>query len=317
MKRVAVLVVVVAALGPACKNDPQAPTAPATHVGGAPAVARAPGAGAANTNQVAAAPLQRPLLWSAEKAGRTTYFLGTMHMGVDAETRLPAVVWSTLRGAKAFAMETNLDDARTAALLEPRAASLRRELGEVYWKKLEDAMGARAAAALEHMPPMIPAAALSMRGLPTTPAMDRVLAARARSEGKPIVYLEPAARQLAILDRWMDIKALRMMLDELDGSEQHARAMLDAYIDGDEQRIIAIADGEKADALRHGYTEAEYTRQMDEMLYDRNASWIAPLEELHAAGGGFVAVGALHLVGPRSVLELLAGKGYKVIRLAP
>jgi uncharacterized protein YbaP (TraB family) len=38
---------------------------------------------------------------------------------------------------------------------------------------------------------------------------------------------------------------------------------------------------------------------------------------LHAAGGGFVAVGALHLVGPRSVLDVLAHRGYRVTRLAP
>jgi uncharacterized protein YbaP (TraB family) len=38
---------------------------------------------------------------------------------------------------------------------------------------------------------------------------------------------------------------------------------------------------------------------------------------MHAAGGGFVAVGVLHLVGPRSVADLLGRKGYKVTRVAP
>jgi uncharacterized protein YbaP (TraB family) len=93
--------------------------------------------------------------------------------------------------------------------------------------------------------------------------------------------------------------------------------MLDAYIAGDETKIVAISDSEKDDALEHGYTAAEYDQEMNEMLYDRNASWIDALDRLHAAGGGFVAVGALHLVGPRSVLALLAGKGYRVTRLAP
>jgi len=62
---------------------------------------------------------------------------------------------------------------------------------------------------------------------------------------------------------------------------------------------------------------AEYDREMDDLLYGRNASWIAPIEQLHAAGGGFVAVGALHLLGPRSVLDLLAHRGYRVTRVAP
>ena len=66
---------------------------------------------------------------------------------------------------------------------------------------------------------------------------------------------------------------------------------------------------ERDDALHHGYTADEYDREMREMLYDRNASWIAAIEQLHAAGGGFVAVGALHLLGPHSVLALLAAHG--------
>jgi uncharacterized protein YbaP (TraB family) len=156
-----------------------------------------------------------------------------------------------------------------------------------------------------------------MRGLPETPAMDKVLSARAAGEHKQLVFLEPATRQLAILGKWMDIKALKMLLDELPGTEQHARAMLDAYVAGDEQKIVAISDSEKADALHHGYTAAEYDQEMNEMLYQRNASWIDALEQLHTGGGGFVAVGAMHLVGPRSVLALLAGKGYRVTRVAP
>ena len=41
------------------------------------------------------------------------------------------------------------------------------------------------------------------------------------------------------------------------------------------------------------------------------------IEGVHTEGGGFIAVGALHLVGPHSVLDLLGQKGYRVTRLAP
>ena len=44
---------------------------------------------------------------------------------------------------------------------------------------------------------------------------------------------------------------------------------------------------------------------------------IDAIDKLHHAGGGFVAVGAMHLIGPRSVLDLLAHKGYKVTRVVP
>jgi uncharacterized protein YbaP (TraB family) len=122
---------------------------------------------------------------------------------------------------------------------------------------------------------------------------------------------------MEILGKWMDIKALKMILDGLPDAEQHAQAMLDAYAEGSERKILAVNDNEKTEALQHGYTAAEYDQEMAELLYNRNASWIAPLERLHAAGGGFVAVGALHLLGPRSVLDLLARRGYKVTRVVP
>jgi uncharacterized protein YbaP (TraB family) len=147
--------------------------------------------------------------------------------------------------------------------------------------------------------------------------MDKALSARALSEHKPVVFLETATRQLQILGKWMDVKALKMMLDELPENERRARAMLDAYVEGNAQTIAAISDGEKDAALQHGYTAAEYDQEMNELLYDRNASWIDAIEKLHASGGAFVAVGAMHLVGPRSVLDLLAHKGYRVTRLAP
>jgi uncharacterized protein YbaP (TraB family) len=265
----------------------------------------------------ATGPLAHPLLWSAEKDGRTTYLFGTMHTGVDAAARLPPVVWAKLDAARTFAMETDLDDPRAADAVPRAAGSLRDALGDDYWHKLETALGPDAARAVEHLPPMIPAASLSLRGLPTTPQMDRVLSERAAGEHKPIVFLEPASRQLALLARWIDLKALKLMLDELPSGEQHARAMLAAYVAGDERAIGRLSDDERTDALRHGYTAAEYDREMDDLLYGRNASWIAPIEQLHADGGGFVAVGALHLVGPRSVLDLLAHRGYRVTRVAP
>jgi hypothetical protein len=315
MKRAAVFVTLAVVLGAACQKRAE-PTAVAPAATGARVtgnVAAAP----ENTNAAKPNPLVHPLFWSVEKAGKTTYFLGTMHTGIDAESQLPAIVWRKLDAAKTFAMEIDLDDPEAAALFKSTASSLHEALGDAYWKKLEDAMGPSVAKAVDHLPPMVSAAALSMRGLPQTLPMDRALWERAAGEHKQLVFLEPASRQLAILGKWMDIRALKILLDELPRSELRARAMLGAYIAGDEQEIIAISDSEKDAALHHGYTAAEYDQELNEMLYDRNASWIAAIEKLHADGGGFVAVGALHLIGPRSVLDLLARKGYQVTRVAP
>src|SRR6201995_1319495 len=169
MKRVVVLAILAATVG-ACERSPEVTRAPVT-TGSTPATA--PTASA----PVARDPLPRPLLWSVEKDGHTTYFFGTMHRGIDAASRLPAIVWSKLDAARAFAMEADLDDPAAAEAIRPTTRSLRDTLGDDYWTKLEGAIGPGVAHAVEHLPPLVSASALSMRGLPEAEAMDRGLSA--------------------------------------------------------------------------------------------------------------------------------------------
>lgn len=301
-----------AGVGIGCKSGHESSPAPTTASVPVPPVA---GSAEAPSPAEAKDPLPHPLFWAIEKDGKTTYVLGTMHIGIDADARLPGFVWRRFHAATTFAMEADLDDAAALDALKPTPASLRAQLGDDYWKKLVTAVGPGMAKAFDHMPSMVPAAALSIRGLPMTEPMDKALAARASTEHKRMVFLEPAARQIALLMKWMDVKALKMMLDQTD-SDAHARATLDAYVAGDETTFLAISDAERDDALHHGYSATEYDDEMNELLYNRNASWIDEIERLHTAGGGFIAVGALHLLGPHSVLSLLRERGYRITRLA-
>jgi hypothetical protein len=134
---------------------------------------------------------------------------------------------------------------------------------------------------------------------------------------KQLVFLEDASKDEAILERWMDHKALVELLDDLTASVKRQVDMLAAYTAGDDVQLLALSDSERAAAIAHGYTAAEYDAEVKDLLYDRNASWIEPLEKMHAAGGGFVAVGALHLIGPGSVLERLRKDGFVVTRIEP
>jgi uncharacterized protein len=260
-------------------------------------------------------PLKQPLFWKLEKDGKTSYLLGTMHLGVDPTARLPELVWQKLDEEPTFAMETDLSGADKLAVQRTDGTTLDQELGPEYWKKLEDALGAAQAAQLRKMKPMIPATLLSMRGLPNTPAMDGVLHARATNHHKKIVFLESLEVEATVLEKWMNTRALKDILDDLPGTEQRSKEMLAAYIAGDEAKLLSVFDAERERWKQKGRPLSEYDAQMDDLLYKRNASWIEPIEKLHADGGGFIAVGAAHAVGPKSVLELLEKKGFKVTRV--
>ena len=50
-------------------------------------------------------------------------------------------------------------------------------------------------------------------------------------------------------------------------------------------------------------------------MYDRNEAWIPTLEDEMSKGCMFLVVGASHLVGERSVVDLLRKAGYVVTRI--
>jgi uncharacterized protein YbaP (TraB family) len=311
-QRAALAVMLVALVGSACKRSPE-PTPQPQQPQPAAEAARDPWESAPPAKD----PLPRPLLWSAEKSGTTSYLLGTMHVGVDPVARLPQLVWDKLDASPTFAVETDVTDKALANLGARASGTLHEELGPEYWKKLEVAITPQVARQLDSKTAMIPATLLALRGLPMTPPMDGVLLGRAKNRGKQVVYLEPAAKQAAILEKHMNAKSLKMMLDDLATLERQSQEMLAAYLSGDEAKIEAIMSEQRKDALAHGYTAAEYDESLEDLLYRRNASWIPGIEKLHAAGGGFIAVGAAHLIGARSVLDLLQQRGYRIARLAP
>jgi uncharacterized protein len=262
-------------------------------------------------------PFPRPMFWSIAKDGKTSYALGTMHTGVDAEARLPKVVWQKLEAASSFAMEMDMNDPSVVSKLMCTGCSLRRDLGPELHAKLEAALDPMTVKAIDSMKPLVAIVALTTRSLKNTTAMDAVLRDRAAARGKPIEFLETAADQIAALEKWTDLRALKAVLADLEAGETIMRKMFEAYIAGDDEKMLALTSEERALALKHGYTPAEYKAQTEDILYGRNAAWIARIEKLHAAGGTFVAVGALHLIGERSVLDLLAKKGYTVGRVTP
>ena len=278
MKRTALVVTLLALTGIAgCKKAPP----PSPQPSGSSMVAPSTPSGSAVAANAADPwhmvgpkrdPLKRPMFWSVTKDGKSTYVLGTMHIGIDAEARLPQIVWDKLDAAPAFAMETDLTAPAILGMGQRTGGSLRDDLGPVYMKKLEDILTPDVVRGIDGMKPMIAATLLSMRGLPMTTPMDGILLGRAINQKKQLVYLEAASTQAALLEKWMDIRTLKMMIDSPDKGLTMAKQMLAAYIAGEDETLLTLAESQKADQITAGFSEADYDRSMDDMLYRRNAS---------------------------------------------
>jgi len=311
--RLSVTILAAALAASACKSERHAgPATPPTPAAGDASVAIAP-----PTTAPAPAPggvIAKPFLWKAEKKGKAAFLFGTVHLGIDAESALPPWVWLRFDQAKSFAMETDINDpSLMTAVMRTDGKTLDKELGAEYWEKLEAVLGKILADNVKGFKASAAATLVAVQGLPMTLPMDLVLKQKAERGGKQIVYLEEAQKQQALLDKWMDVRMLRFLLDDIENQKKRNKDLVAAYRAGDEKAVVDLGDESVLEEA--GLSRAERDQSMKEMLYDRNAAWVPAIEKMIADGGGFIAVGAMHLVGDRSVLKLLEDKGYEISRV--
>jgi uncharacterized protein YbaP (TraB family) len=288
----------------------------------APAKREAPPATAGSDAWASTAPppaakplIQRPFFFSATKDGKTLYLLGTMHLGIDAEKQLPKWVFTKLDQARAFAMEVDTSDPSMVTLLvRTDGKTLSDELGPAHWAKLQEAIGPALADGMNKMKPFAAMSALGMKDLPMTAPMDAVLFQRAKDAGKPIVFLETIAAQLAAIDPYATAEDIRAGLDNPDYSKKATQALVAAYVAGEATTMRQLFD-DKTLWVAAGRDPKRYGEFLDATLKHRNASWIPQLEQIAADGGGFIAVGAGHLVGPDNVPDMLAARGFTITRM--
>lgn len=143
--------------------------------------------------------------------------------------------------------------------------------------------------------------------------IDRILGGLARAQGDTVRGLETMEFQLGDafdLPEDEQLAALRERLATDNPEQRRLKRMSDlAYIDwayGKTQMVEALA------ALMYIAPEVSGVHAL---LRDRNENWAAQIEDLLAGSGvSFIAVGALHLVGPDSLQKRLGLRGIKTAR---
>jgi uncharacterized protein YbaP (TraB family) len=139
--------------------------------------------------------------------------------------------------------------------------------------------------------------------------IEQYVLGRARDASKEIVGLETLEFQLGIFDslsRQSQQAMLEQTLAEIDEAETALAEMVDAWRDGELEELSAELLDDFDDFP--GLHEA--------LVAKRNRSWVPLLEAMLDDGRRhLVVVGALHLVGPDSVIDLLQARGHDVERL--
>jgi uncharacterized protein YbaP (TraB family) len=125
-----------------------------------------------------------------------------------------------------------------------------------------------------------------------------------------MVFLETGEEQIDVLaggDEDEQIATLEATLEQIDLLPKLMSKMLSNWSGGTPERLAAMFEVEMS-----GFEEAFLER----LLYARNRNWMTPLEAMLADNQeNLVIVGAAHLVGEGSVLDLLEQAGYEVERI--
>lgn len=265
----------------------------------------------------------RPAMWKLSDPDTTIYLFGTIHM-------LPKDFnWRTKKFDAAVASADTLvleiadqQDQRKVAttfqqmattpglppLPERIAAEQRPALAELMRKaKLADGQ-------LDPFETWAAALTLGVSlyngiGATAEDGVERQLTNQFNKNGKPIEGLETTPQQLSYFDTMPETSQrvlLAGIVQEADESSEQFREMTSAWSRGDLKKIAMTFD----DELRLSPELA------DVLLRQRNANWANWLEKrLDQPGTILVAVGAGHLAGKDSVVEMLEAKGLKVERV--
>lgn len=263
-----------------------------------------------------------PALWVIKDADTTIYLFGTIHL------LKPDLVWFDDAVKSAFDASGEL----VLEMIEPDAATMQKGVmaraiatdGIALRDRLDDAQRAKYDAAMtaigvlpaafDRFKPWMAAITLAtapMQKLGFDPAtgVEKVVTREAKDEGKTIAAVETFDQQIGFFDTLPVADQITFMMATIDGLPDLAAETARM------ERAWATGDTDDLAALMNEGLEASPTLQKI-LLADRNARWAAWLDErMKQPGTVFMAVGAGHLAGDKSVQAYLAQRGLVATRI--
>ena len=263
-------------------------------------------------------------LWKVTSPdGREAFLLGSVHVLSKSFYPLSPVIDEAFAASKTLVEEVDLDEMNDPATMIGLVGKAMlpdgQTLDQVVSKETYAAVRNRADAhglpmpMLQRMKPWMVAVALtaaevSKAGFDGKLGIDQHFFDRAKAVGMPRRALETAAYQFDRLDglsSTLQETSLKAMLADIDAQAKNIETLATAWRGGDTATLEKL--------LMEGFSEAPEIAER--LLYERNRNWVAPVERcLSEDARCFVVVGAAHLVGPGSLVDLLRERKHLVVQ---
>jgi len=262
-------------------------------------------------------------LWEVSSLSTRIYLYGTVHAGKKEWFPLPAAVERAFEESPILVVEADILDtekmgASGKALSYAPPDELKNHVPEADWERFRKLLP-RYRIPEQSVAQMKPFIAVSLLvfsewarlGYQPEQSVDAYLLRKARAAFKPVVEIEGIALQTRLMESLTDAEnrtafagTLTALESGLTGDQIHG--MVSAWQRGDAARLLTVAQKYNENVEGAAAFEEKFVWSRHEPMVAKIAGYLDS-RETH-----FVAVGALHLAGPRGLVELLKKRGYIV-----
>ncbi len=268
----------------------------------------------------------QPAFWVIKDADSTIYLLGTIHVlkpdtawrgpKLDTAMKEAQELWLELPTTDPATMQSDMLKIVQKHGLAPQLP-LSKDLTPEEIKTLDEAaaLAGLSASQLNVYRPWFAAltisnATIERAGYDSSSGVDRKVEAIFGAREIAPKGLETIEEQMGVftgMARKQELAFLRETLEEYKNASVELDQMVARWASGDVDNLEKLLVEEMKDKNLDIYKV---------LIVDRNASWAGKIAELITGKGTiFIAVGAMHLIGPDSVLAMLKARGIEAERV--
>lgn len=264
---------------------------------------------------------QKSCLWSVQTESNQFYFLGALHVLTQDAYPLSTAIENAYSDSQKIVFETDI-----AAMHKPEAQTMMLEIGmypegqnllqnlDAGTRQMLEKKMTQLGLPLEqfsHFKPWLVALTLTtleLQKLGFNPiyGVDVHFFNKATADGKTIGFFEPLAYQLNLfgeMDKQNQNAFLNQTLKDLEIVKDLSDDLVKFWKTGDAKNLHAL--------LYKSFKD--HPDLHNRLLIQRNKKWVEKIEIFMQENKNILfVVGAGHLVGPQSVVDLLKKRGYKV-----
>ncbi len=272
----------------------------------------------------------KTFLWRLSSASATVYLAGTVHVGKEEMYPLPDAFLKAYQASDSLLMEVNQEELLrlpTAVLkfmdrmYMPEFKGALELYSDHVLEKLRVITASQDLSMFDAVQPWVVSLFLSMKAVSNQSytverGVDAWLLSQAQEDNKSVRSLETAEFQIQLMIDLFprDVQEQVVAFEELIGKWDQTAGLLDnlltAYRNGD---VVGL---ESAFVAEFKQDQAAVSSAYQSVVVDRNHNMATVVKQILKENGVyFFAVGAGHLVGDQSVVDILRKEGFKLTRL--